>query len=161
MTYAERKIAVNDFFKLSEDEVKHQVQNIALSWEELKQLSSAPIANNGAYTVNHLSLANLSFEEASREVIDSKLERERILQQNIYHFAYPYGGLDDAADCEWKIAEQFQFKTAVMNHPGNLFKTNNCTMMHLPRYPMGEKTTFELLNYHLNGITHYRTQKHL
>ena len=136
MTYAERKIAVNDFFKLSEDEVKHQVQNIALSWEELKQQYSEPIANIVAYTVNHLSLAHLTYEEASTEIIESKRELEYILLQNIYRFAYPYGGLDDAADREWKIAEQFQFKTVVMNHPGNLFKTNNCTMMHLPRYPM-------------------------
>ncbi len=161
MSYAERKIVVNNFFKLTEDEVKYQVQNIALSWEELKELSSEPLANIGAHTVNHLSLSNLTFEEASTEIIDSKHELEKILQQNIHHFAYPYGGLEDATDREWKIAAQAKFKTAVMNHPGNLFKNNNRTMMHLPRYPMGEKTTFELLNYHLNGITHYRTEKKL
>jgi peptidoglycan/xylan/chitin deacetylase (PgdA/CDA1 family) len=161
MSYAQRKIVVNDFFRFSEDEVKHQVQNIALSWGELRQLSSEPLATIGAHTVNHLSLANLTFEEASNEIIDSKHELEKILQQNINHFAYPYGGLDDATNREWKIAEQAQFKTAVMNHPGNLFKTNNSKMMHMPRYPLGEKTTFELLNYHLNGITHYRTLKKL
>lgn len=161
VSYNQRKIIVADFFKLSDEEIRQQVQNIALSWEELKQLSSEPLANIGAHTVNHLSLANLSLEDSIKEIVDSKTELEQMLQRDIDHFAYPYGGLEDATGREWKIANQANFKTAVMNHPGNLFKKNNRTMMHLPRYPLGEKTTFELLNYHLNGITHYRTQKHL
>lgn len=161
MSYDQRKIIVADFFKLSANEIKQSVQNIALSWEELKQLSSEPLANIGAHTLNHLSLAHLTYEEASTEIIESKRELEHILLQDIDHFAYPYGGLEDATDREWKIANQAKFKTAVMNHPGNLFKTNNSKMMSLPRYPMGEKTTFELLNLHLNGITHYRTKKKL
>jgi peptidoglycan/xylan/chitin deacetylase (PgdA/CDA1 family) len=161
MSYDQRKIIVADFFNLSTDEVKSQVQKIALSWEELKQISTEPLVTIGAHTVNHLSLANLTYEETTTEVIESKRELEQILKRDIDHFAYPYGGLEDAKDREWKIAEHAKFKTAVMNHPGNLFKNNNSLMMHLPRYPLGEKTTFELLNYHLNGITHYRTQKNL
>ena len=161
MSYDQRMIVVRDFFKLTDDEIRERVQSIALSWEELKQTSNEPLITIGAHTVNHLSLVHLTYEEASTEIIESKRELEHILLQDINHFAYPYGGLEDATDREWKITAQANFKTAVMNHPGNLFKNNDSSMMHLPRYPMGEKTTFELLNYHLNGITHYRTQKHL
>lgn len=154
MSYDQRKIMVADFFKLSEDEIKERVQNIALSWEELKQLSSEPLANIGAHTVNHLSLANLSHEDAIKEIVDSKTELEQTLQQAIYHFAYPYGSIKDAADREWKIAEQVQFKTAVMNHPGNIFKSSKTTTCLLPRYPLGNTTTTEKLDNNLNGISH-------
>lgn len=154
LSYDQRMIVVSDFFKLSDDEVREGVQSIALSWEELKQISNEPLVTIGAHTVNHLSLANLRPEDATKEIVDSKKELEQTLQQAIYHFAYPYGSIKDAADREWKIAEQVQFKTAVMNHPGNIFKSSKTTTCLLPRYPLGNTTTTEKLDYNLNGISH-------
>ena len=66
-----------------------------LSSDQLKLLYSSPLVTIGAHTINHPSLARLSFEEQIREVIGSKEYLENLLGTKITEFAYPFGSIDD------------------------------------------------------------------
>jgi peptidoglycan/xylan/chitin deacetylase (PgdA/CDA1 family) len=57
--------------------------------EELRTLASAPLASIGSHTLMHTYLESASAEEAYREMIDSKLALEELLQRPVDSFAYP------------------------------------------------------------------------
>lgn len=144
-----------DFFNKEEEELKNEVQKIALSWTEIKELSKEKLVTIGAHTVNHLSLKNLSPEDLEKEMMDSKIELQEKIAKEVGHFAYPYGGFDDAGTREYQAAKKAGFKTAVLNHPGNIFEQHQSSLMTLPRYPLGNTTTKQKLEYYLNGIQHF------
>lgn len=146
---------VKGFFNKEKEEVKKEVQKIALSWTEIKELSKEQLVTIGAHTLNHLSLKNLSAEDLEKEITDSKIELQENIGTEVAHFAYPYGGFDDAGIREYQAAKKAGFKTAVLNHPGNIFYEHKNAMMTLPRYPLGNTTTKQQLEYYLNGIQHF------
>jgi peptidoglycan/xylan/chitin deacetylase (PgdA/CDA1 family) len=61
-----------------------------LDWEEVREMADSGIAF-GAHTMDHADLSKLSFEQARREIVDSKLAIQRHLDQDVQVFAYPYG----------------------------------------------------------------------
>jgi len=48
----------------------------------------------GAHTMSHLMLTELSKTEIKEEVLNSKASIEKLLGEEIFSFAYPYGALD-------------------------------------------------------------------
>jgi peptidoglycan/xylan/chitin deacetylase (PgdA/CDA1 family) len=68
----------------------------SLTWEQLQEMATSPLVTIASHSVNHpRDLRQLSEEELSSEVIDSK----RILQERlgipINYFTYPEGKLDE------------------------------------------------------------------
>ncbi|WP_235678224.1 polysaccharide deacetylase family protein [Cylindrospermopsis curvispora] len=68
----------------------------SLTWEQLREMAASPLVTIASHSVNHpRDLRQLSEEELSSEVIDSK----RILQERlgipINYFTYPEGKLDE------------------------------------------------------------------
>ncbi|NLQ05476.1 polysaccharide deacetylase family protein [Cylindrospermopsis raciborskii] len=68
----------------------------SLTWEQLQEMASSPLVTIASHSVNHpRDLRQLSEQELSSEVIDSK----RILQERlgipINYFTYPEGKLDE------------------------------------------------------------------
>ncbi|MDI6782285.1 MAG: polysaccharide deacetylase family protein [bacterium] len=61
-----------------------------LSAEEIKEMVEYGISF-GAHTVSHPHLPQLTKEEASCEIVQSKKELEEIIGQKITSFCYPYG----------------------------------------------------------------------
>jgi peptidoglycan/xylan/chitin deacetylase (PgdA/CDA1 family) len=145
----------NNFFKKDSHSIAEELMKIALSWDELKQLNSTPLANIGAHTMNHFSLAHLNKDEMEKEIIQASDEMEIKLGKKPEHFAYPYGGMADAGVREYQAAANYGFKTATINYPGNVFMDHKNFAMSLPRYPLSDNTTKENLEYYLNGIRHF------
>jgi len=61
-----------------------------LGWNEIEEMSR----NNfeiGAHTVHHHDLRNMSLEEASKEILESKIEIERHIKKDVNFFSYPFG----------------------------------------------------------------------
>jgi peptidoglycan/xylan/chitin deacetylase (PgdA/CDA1 family) len=125
------------------------------TWEDLEVYTKHPLVTIGAHTSNHYCLSRLSLEEAKHEIESSKKELENALNQKIEHFAYPYGGLEDATKRDYILAMEAGFKTAVLNHPGNVFSSTQKNLFSIPRYPLGEATPIQKLNEITNGITHF------
>jgi peptidoglycan/xylan/chitin deacetylase (PgdA/CDA1 family) len=135
--------------------VAEELKQIALSWDELKQLNAIELANIGAHTMNHLTLANLDKTEMGKEISFAKSEMESKLGTEPDHFAYPYGGLEDAGNREYLAASKNGFKTATINYPGNIFTGHRNFTMSLPRYPLSDSTKKENFDFFLNGIRHF------
>lgn len=152
---SELKFFVSNFFNKEEEQLKNEVQKIALSWTEIKELSNEKLVTIAAHTLHHLSLKNLPKADLENEIVKSKEELEKKIEKKVEHFAYPYGGLEDASIREYQAANQAGFKTAVLNHPGNIFQEHKSALMTLPRYPLGNSTDKQKLKCYLNGIQHF------
>jgi peptidoglycan/xylan/chitin deacetylase (PgdA/CDA1 family) len=153
----ERTKICTEFFEKTPEQIKQECTEIALSWDELSNYKSHELMTIGAHTMNHLSLANLTEEEMISEIESGKLEIEEKLEIKIDHFAYPYGSFEDAGKREFDFVRQLNFKTATLNHPGNVFTRNYKSRTYLPRYPLGNNTNQEKLFNYLNGIQHFST----
>lgn len=152
---AKRTEYAEHFFGKTKKEIEDFSSELALTWEELNALKNESLATIGAHTMHHLSLAHQTNEQMMFEIKQSKTELEDKIQIEIEHFAYPYGSLLDANKREFKFVKKIGFKTATMNHPGNVFMQSIATLEKLPRYPLGNSTTEERLIHSLNGIRHY------
>jgi peptidoglycan/xylan/chitin deacetylase (PgdA/CDA1 family) len=153
----ERTKICSEFFEKTPRKIQQECTEIALSWNELSNYKSHELMTIGAHTMNHLSLANLTVEEMMTEIESGKLEMEEKLEIKIDHFAYPYGSFEDAGKREFDFVRQLNFKTATLNHPGNVFSGSFNSRNYLPRYPFGNKTNKEKLSNYLNGIQHFST----
>jgi peptidoglycan/xylan/chitin deacetylase (PgdA/CDA1 family) len=148
-----------EFFEKTPEQIQQECSEIALSWNELSNYKSHELMTIGAHTMNHLSLANLSVEEMKSEIESGKLEMEEKLAMKIDHFAYPYGSFENAGKREFDFVSQLNFKTATLNHPGNVFSGSYKSRTYLPRYPLGNNTNQEKLSNYLNGIHHFSTNE--
>lgn len=142
-------------FGKSDGEVTALCQQLALSWDEVRQLSQEPLVTIGAHTMNHLSLSALTDEELRAEVLESKAELERHIGHEVHHFAYPFGGTADAHHREYAMVAQMGFRTATLNVPGNVFMQQRSHMECLPRMGLSDSTTQERLGHISNGILHF------
>lgn len=59
--------------------------------EEIVEMSQSGLVEFGAHTVTHVNLRTLSPEKARQEIVDSKLEVERLTQKPCHTFSYPFG----------------------------------------------------------------------
>lgn len=57
--------------------------------EELRSLASSPLVSVGSHTMTHADLSSATEEVAYREMVDSKLALEDLLQRPVESFAYP------------------------------------------------------------------------
>ena len=95
------------------------------------------LANNGvtigAHTVNHPILSSVSDETARREIRDSKLYLETLLQESVDVFAYPNGRpvLDYGIEHR-NLVSELGFKVAVSTHWG--VSTAQSDSYQLPRF---------------------------
>jgi peptidoglycan/xylan/chitin deacetylase (PgdA/CDA1 family) len=115
-----------------------KTDEVALSWEHLKQLASDPLVTLGAHTANHYVLSSLSDEEVRDEVLRSRRILEAKLDKRIDHFAYPFGNRREAEKREFNITAECGFKTAMTTRIGNIFPAHGSHMMTLPRYDLAQ-----------------------
>lgn len=86
------------------------VNNMAMSWEQIKELSKEPLCTLGSHTVHHLALTQLSDDEIRYEIeMGDRILSEKI-NQKITHFSYPHGL---AYEREKDIVEKYGYKTIV------------------------------------------------
>lgn len=77
-----------------------------LDWSALGALASQGISL-GAHTATHLNLATAEPEDAEREIVESKSRLARELDHTATTFAYPYGGVTQAA--RDVVAREFRY----------------------------------------------------
>ena len=63
-------------------------QDINLSWEEVKEMSECGV-EFGAHTVTHPILTRISLDQAKFEILQSKKDIEKRLNQSVTTFSYP------------------------------------------------------------------------
>jgi len=113
-----------------------KVDEVALTWDQIKQLASDPLVTIGAHTVNHYVLSSLSADEVRYEILESRRILEAKLNKQIDHFAYPFGNHREAEEREFSITASCRFKTAMTTRTGNIFSAHDSHLNTLPRYDL-------------------------
>lgn len=92
--------------------------DLMMSDDQVRSLAQNNIAI-GAHTVNHPILARIGSETARREILDSKVCLEELIQKPVDVFAYPNGRPDTDYRSEHRdMVSELGFKTAVSTHWG-------------------------------------------
>ena len=149
-----RSVLTNSF-GLPKSEFEKHCKSVALSWEEIIQLSKEPLVTIGAHTMNHVSVKQQTAKLVEEEMHASKLEIEGYIGKKVNHFSYPFGGTFDVTTRDIEIAKSTGFKTATLNQPGNIFNSSKNNTFALFRMPLGNETSAERIGYYLNGIYHF------
>ena len=125
--------------------------DLMMNDSQLQLLSTNEIAI-GAHTVNHPILASVSDEAAQREILDSKLSLEGLLQKQVDLFAYPNGkpGMDYTSKHR-ELIKELGFRAAVSTHWG--VSSTNSDRYQLPRFTPWDRGQ---LKFALRLLANYR-----
>lgn len=109
------------------------VRKEALDLEELKRLSAHELVTIGGHAETHLPLNALKEADALGEIVRNKQMLESVIQREVKHFAYPFGGRNSAGAREERMVQNAGFVTAVTTLMGNLFREHASLPFTLPR----------------------------
>jgi len=126
--------------------------SIAMSWDEIREISQDPLATIGAHSVNHFPLKKLDSEALVREIKESKEGIESKIQQVVEHFAYPFGKSTEASLREFEMVKSLGFKTATTTRMGNIFPAHRCHLECLPRISINKATKKPVLQLQTSGM---------
>ncbi len=139
-----RKIAFSSNYKMNYflDFLKQyrgfsNLQPLYLTWDIVKMLSNDNNVLFGAHTDSHANLSLLSHEESESEILNSKFKIEKILQKEIVHFAYPFGGPNNYNQLHIDILSNNNFCTSVTTKYGFLNSSCLHNRHELPRIMLG------------------------
>ena len=122
---------------------------LVLKQPELQQLADAGMCI-GAHTLSHPMLSQSAPDVAWSEISESKYNLERILGQDIWAFAYPFGDSFSVTSRELQMAERAGFKAAFLNVGGG-FGTQT-PRFALPRVHITADMTLTELEAHISGF---------
>lgn len=100
---------LNHLLKIFEINIKPK--DYYLNKKEIKYLKSLGMII-GSHSENHALLSRLSYAEQFKELNNSKIFLERIINNNIDFFCYPYGGKISYNKNSLKILKKLKFKLA-------------------------------------------------
>ena len=135
--------------KITNTEKRKNYSEICLNSKEVKILDKHPLITIGSHSHNHLNFRILSNDEIQHEVTKSSEILENLLNHEIKHFCYPYGGKNQASHREFDIIENLNFDSAVT---GRTYPIKNYNLFSLPRIYVGKNTCEEMLINHLSGF---------
>ena len=115
------------------------IRERAMTWDQIKELSQHPLCTIGGHTVSHPSLNQLSDNDFRQEVRVGIVKLESITGQKINHFAYPYGSPNEIGEREYRLINEFNFKTAFIAYGGCITEENKNNITHLPRVYLYER----------------------
>jgi len=108
-------------------------RRLVMGWDEVRTLAADPLVTLGAHTKGHFAVAKLSDERAWDEMVGGADRLERELGRRPAHFSFPYGDPGSAGPCDFALARQAGFKTAVTTRKGMVFDEHRRHLTALPR----------------------------
>ena len=122
-----------EYFSGYKINLKEKAKELALSWDEVKQLAESPLCTIGAQTTNHVNLAEMDDDAAYQEILQSKQQLEEKTGKQVSHFAFPFGTANEVTEREYRLAQKAGFKTAVVSFGGNITDLSEKTLFKIPR----------------------------
>ena len=116
-----------------EDAIREKVDELAISWEQLEEMSKNSLVTIGSHTVNHPKLSMLDRASARREMADAKALIESHLKTTVQHFSYPFGSNSCSGAREFQLAREVGYKTATTTRLANIFPAHKSGLHCLPR----------------------------
>jgi peptidoglycan/xylan/chitin deacetylase (PgdA/CDA1 family) len=114
-------------------DVNGYCRSVAMTWDEIRGINSDPLCTIGAHTVNHFAVARLDEDESFSEQAQSKAMIEAEINEEVAHFAYPYGDEPAAGVRDFKLAQKAGYTSAVTTRKGLIFSGHEKHLFALPR----------------------------
>ena len=111
---------IDSFFKWSGLKKQARLTHRIVNETDLMALSSSPLIEIGAHGVNHVVLGLMKAEEQTYEIRKSKRSLERITEQPVRLFSYPYGNISDFNEITKKILHKEGFDAGIANVQGRI-----------------------------------------
>lgn len=126
--------ALRDYY-LSEDLlIGRLVDQLMLSWDQLRVIAKDKLATIGSHTVSHARLAALTAEDAAREMSDSRERLQTELGRPVDEIAYPFGSVPGCCGPrDFEIAREVGYLRGVTTERWNLFPRDHNQLLSLPR----------------------------
>ncbi len=140
---------IESLFANRSERIKAKTKELALSWEQIQQLSDDPLVTIGSHTVNHLPLNSLANERSAYEIVESKNIIEARTSKEVKHFCYPLGSYGPK---EVDIMNGTNYKTATTIRMANIFPENFQHPFTLPRIMINSLTNDRILKLQINGL---------
>lgn len=94
LTEKEKNLIIDDLTNALDVDIPPDLgKALILSWDEVRAMRDAGISF-GAHSLNHPNLTKLPVEQVKREIVQSKIEIEERLGQDITVFCYPNGAFN-------------------------------------------------------------------
>jgi len=97
-----------------------------LTTPELKEIAASGLVQIGSHTFNHPDLRTLKDKDAKFEIANSKINLERLLNQSVPTFAYPFG---DYLPKLLPVVQAIGYTGAVSVNPGGVQSSDNLWLM--------------------------------
>lgn len=94
------------------------IQENAMSWEQVSQISHHPLCTIGAHTVSHPALNKVSDKQFDFEISECLSKLKGAIGQNIKHFAYPYGTNNEIGSREQQLISKYDFDSIFFANGG-------------------------------------------
>jgi peptidoglycan/xylan/chitin deacetylase (PgdA/CDA1 family) len=135
-----QKTSGRDTAQLMEDlfgpygvDVSRSSKEHMLTWHQIEQMSLSENVTIGAHSVNHHAFSRITDDEVLVEMGESKRVIESHIQKKVQHFAYPYGGPDEAGPREYEIGKRCHFRTMTTMRHANIMMDHRNYLECLPR----------------------------
>ncbi len=137
------------------EQAKNLPDDLMMTDKQLKSLHQNGM-EIGGHTVTHPILATLNAQDAEKEIVDNKVELERLLERRVDFFAYPNGMPEqDYLKEHISIVKDAGYKAAVSTPWGVLTKQTD--RYQLPRFTPWDKQGFKFM---LRMILTYIGRRH-
>jgi peptidoglycan/xylan/chitin deacetylase (PgdA/CDA1 family) len=124
----------------------------SLSPRMMAEMQASGLVEFGAHSVSHTNLRRLEFDDARREIAQSRRELQDLLGVEVRHFAYPYGAPHAAGPREFALCRALGFRSAVTTRMDTVTQADRARLHALPRLMFnGEFQDTPLLDLLLSG----------
>jgi peptidoglycan/xylan/chitin deacetylase (PgdA/CDA1 family) len=152
LTIAGRRAAVDALADEAGVGGSHVYNDVALTWDQVRDHSSHPLVEFGAHTIDHFPLRALDTDSARSEIREGRSRLEEKIDRPVRHFAYPYGDPGSAGTRDFELAREEGFSTAVTTRPGPLFPRHAEKLHALPRVSLnGNYQSLRYVDLFLSG----------
>ena len=128
-------------------------RDLCMDWQQLAELAADPLVTVGAHSDTHLILRKASADEARADIARNLTRMEAELGVRPEHFCYPVGDVTSAGPRDFRLIEEFGFKTALTTRRGMLFPEHRDHLTALPRISVnGNYQQFAYTGALLSGI---------
>ena len=119
-----------------------------LTWDDVREMHKLGL-EFGSHTVTHANLGQVSFNQAQREIIESKKTLEQRLNVPVRWLAYPFGGVKDLRSELLSYIEEAGYDGCLSAFGGFVYP--KCDSRVLPRTPVPVFHSVLNLDLHLTG----------
>jgi peptidoglycan/xylan/chitin deacetylase (PgdA/CDA1 family) len=130
--YEQRQI-IRDLAKHHDLNLSKLCTDVAMNWDELRELAKDPLCTIGAHTIGHYLVAKLGAQDSQNEMRQSAQIIAGELKQDISFFAYPYGDQTAAGPRDFAIAEKLGFAASLTTRKGVVHQAHKDHLQALPR----------------------------